>query len=306
MRLDDFLTQAEPGIIPGDDRHQRLITASKVSACVVPSRSPYESFDSLYRQLAGLVPKKQIDESLAERGHMLEPAMADWFQYRHPDFVVVDPHKPVPLTWFVGDDFAATPDRILTDDSGEVVGLLEVKTAMRSDGWGEDDSSDIPAHYFDQCQWQMFCTGLNVVHVVALIAMSYHEYVVTRDDEHIAELAASAQVMLQAVRSGVAPLSDPAHKATYQAVRDEHPQITGEVVVLDFETVTGFLRALEKERVVKAQVAAAKARVADAMGNAGTAVFGEFEIAKRQAKKSGSPFVTKAKGAPALCELEVW
>lgn len=306
MLLSDFLAQAEPGISPGDDRHQRLITASKVSACVVPSRSPYESFDSLYRQLAGLVPKKQIDESLAERGHMLEPAMADWFQYRHPEWVVVDPHEPEPLTWFHGDDFAATPDRILTDKDGEVIGLLEVKTALRPDGWGEDDSSDIPAHYYDQCQWQMFCTGLDVVHVVALVAMSYHEFVVTRDDAHIAELVASAQVMLKAIRSGVAPLSDPVHKATYQAVRDEHPEITDEVAVLDFETATGFIRALEKERLVKAQVAAAKARVADAMGNAGLAVFDVYEIAKRQARRSGSPYVTRAKGAPALCELEVW
>ena len=149
MLLDDFIGTGNAGILPGDPVHQRLITASKISACCVPSRSPYESFDSLYRQLAGLVPKKEIDPDLAERGHRLEPFMADWFADKHPEFEVVDPHVDSPMTWFVSDRFAATPDRLLVQD-GEVVGLLEVKTAARSEGWGIDGSADIPVHYYDQ------------------------------------------------------------------------------------------------------------------------------------------------------------
>lgn len=306
MILNDFMSKAVSGIAPGDARHQKLITASKISACTVPSRSPYESFDSLHRQLAGLVPKKEIDPALAEFGHRAEPMVAQWYQDKRPDILVFDPHLSEPMTWFNGEFFAATPDRILVTPEGAVDGLLEIKTAFHADGWGEEGTNEIPPHYYDQCQWQMFCTGVDVVYVAALIVRDFKGFVVRRDDEHIKMLRDSAEYMLGCLESEKPNLRDAAHRATYQALRAEHPLIDDSVATLDFEVARDYLRASEQVVAANVLLDAAKSRVAEQMGTAKEAVFGEFTVAVRQARGQGKPFVTKARRAPKLSELEVW
>lgn len=301
MRYMALLRKATKGIKPGDPVHQKLMTASKVSAAVKPSRSPYDAYFSLWHRIAGTIPAKQIDPLLAERGHALEPAVANWYQMRHPEVNVRDPHQSTPRTWLYEQDkrMAATPDRII-EQGGEVIALLEVKTANNGDEWGAEHTDEIPPHYYDQCQWQMMCIGADVVHVAALVNMSYREYTVHRNEAHIGMLYNAAFELLGSVEAGAQPdISEPGNMAVYEAVRELHPEIDPDGVVnLSLTTARDYLQALEDEARAKAEVTAAKTRLMDAMGDCKTAIYCGHTIATRTAKGMGKPYLLKSRKAP--------
>ena len=71
---------------PGTAEWRTLLTASKIPA--VMGTSPWSSRFTLWHEMAGTFTPEPINPAVLERGHILEPAVAAWFQAQHPEWVV--------------------------------------------------------------------------------------------------------------------------------------------------------------------------------------------------------------------------
>jgi putative phage-type endonuclease len=221
------------------------IGASEISA--VLGISPWESPFSLYhRKVHGW----DLDLSAEmEWGTRLEPAVIDKFADTHPEFRVVNDGL------VVGDPewMLATPDRMLymaddTDVTRYPVGLLEVKTAHRADGWGDTGTDDIPVYYRAQVQWQMAVTGLHWAYVAVLIGGSdYREYLIARDDKDIRVMVEAGRRFMARVAAGDAPPLDD-HTATLTVVKQLHPDLDDAEVTVSDRIAAGYARACDMAR----------------------------------------------------------
>lgn len=288
------------GITPGDDTHKRLMTASKISAAFIPSRSPYESYYSLWWKTAGVLDPVPPNPEVLERGHILEPAVAAWFAARHPQLNIRDPKSKV---WFYDRErgYGATPDRYL-EQGGQVVALLEIKTALGKDGWGEPDTDQVPPHYFDQVQWQMLCTGVPTAYVAVLwgTGFSFAEYKVDADPAWQRNLLEVADNLAGAVVRGEQPDPvDPAHIATYEAVRELHPEIDGSAVEVPAQVIADYLEAVAAKKTAEKDERAAKTLLLDAMGTAKYATVNGEKYATRTARNGGTPYPQPVRGKTA-------
>lgn len=288
------------GITPGDDTHKRLMTASKISAAFIPSRSPYESYYSIWHKMAGTIDPVPPNEEVLERGHILEPAVSNWFASHHPELNVRDPHSKV---WFYDRErgYGATPDRYL-EQGGYVVGLLEIKTAQYKDGWGEPGTDQIPPHYYDQVQWQMLCTGVPVTYVAVLWGQgfSFSEFKVEACKEWQDELLRVADRLTASIKEDSKPsLVDDDHMATYEAVRELHPEIDGSTVEVPAELVRAYYEAVEAKKAAEIAERAAKTHILDFMGYAKTGTVEGEKFVTRTARNGGPPYLQAVRGKTA-------
>lgn len=288
------------GITPGDDTHKRLMTASKISAAFIPSRSPYESYYSIWHKMAGTIDPVPPNEEVLERGHILEPAVSNWFASHHPELNVRDPHSKV---WFYDRErgYGATPDRYL-EQGGYVVGLLEIKTAQYKDGWGEPGTDQIPPHYYDQVQWQMLCTGVPVTYVAVLWGQgfSFSEFKVEACKEWQDELLRVADRLTASIKEDSKPsLVDDDHMATYEAVRELHPEIDGSTVEVPAEMVRAYYEAVEAKKAAEIAERAAKTHILDFMGYAKTGEVDGEKFVTRTARNGGTPYLQAVRGKTA-------
>lgn len=287
------------GITPGDDTHKRLMTASKISAAFIPSRSPYESYYSLWHKMAGTIDPLPPNEEVLERGHMLEPAVAWWFAARHRELNVRNPKNKV---WFYDRErgYGATPDRYL-EQGGYVVGLLEIKTSTSPDGWGEPGTDQIPAHYYDQVQWQMLCTGVPVTYVARLGSrFTYDEYKVEANRAWQNTMLKAANRLTESIKTDSKPsLEDVEHTATYEAVRELHPEIDGSTVEVPAEMVRAYYEAVEAKKAAEIAERAAKTRILDVMGYAKTGTVEGEKFVTRTARNGGTPYLQAVRGKTA-------
>ena len=302
MRYRTLLRKGIKGITPGDETHNRMVTASKISATAIPSRSPYESYFSLWHKMAGTLPwgiDSEADQLVM--GNMQEPIIADWFAYKHPEFNVRDPKSRV---WIAPEHslIGATPDRII-EQGGDVVALLEIKHS-RSDGWGKPGTEEIPDHYYDQVQLQMHCTGVHKTYVQALVYGTPKEYMVQYAPEHAEALINGALSFLEALAVGEQPnITDPEHLATYEAVRALHDNVQDEQVELPANIAVAYLGACEHLETAKKEQAAAKTILLDAMGDSALATCAGHLIAKRSQNKNGVISLTNHKSRPKAAVL---
>ena len=231
------------------------------------------------------------------RGHYLEAGVAAWFADQHPDWTVRPggcwAHRDEPL-------FTASPDRELELPGGEVRGL-ELKTAADADEWGEPGTDEIPVGYKAQVQWQMLVRGTRITHVAVLSAyLEFREYVVEYDPENADLLATAAREFLDTLPGGPAeqrPNLD-SHAATYQAVRQMHPDIYDVDVELDADLAREFCLARAAKAAADSRATAAAAAVADVLGDGRRARFLNQTIAQRQAKGDGIPYLVAGRSLP--------
>lgn len=296
-RYRSLLYHGTQGPKPGTDVWRATMTASKVSATFVPSRSPYSSYFSLWHEMAGNL-SGTPDNEVLQRGRILEPAIAAWFQEQHPAWNVRSPKG----RWWVREDdtrMAATPDYII-EQGGDVLGLLECKSAQDMSGWGKPGSDEVPAHYADQCQWQMYCTGERRVYVAVIHGLTFREYVLDYNADRVAELVGSARAFLSTLEKGDQPsVGSEAHLSTYTAVRELHPQIDDDTVELTEDVATGYVKARVALKDAERAELAAKTRVAEAMGTAKIATFDGHPVAERRARGiEAKPFVQAVRKLP--------
>jgi len=270
---------------PGSAEWLKYMTASKIAAVV--GTSPYESRFSLWHRMHGdLEPQPQTD--VMTYGHYLEPVLLQWFADQHPELTVK------PGGWVQRDDWAgATPDGTFYHEGLAAGGLLQCKTSRLSWEW----ETGVPAGYYDQVQWEMWVAGEDVAYVVVDVAMEFREFPVERDNDRIEFLVTEARVFMDSLAAGVAPALDgSAH--TYQAIRSLHPEIDPESVEVPAELALRWLDAREQVADATEAEQLAKNEIADLMGNAQRAVWGETTLITRQARKGGTPYLVAARGLP--------
>lgn len=285
-----------PSVEPGSAEWLQRMSASKIAA--VLGLSPYESRFSLWHRMAGLVPPEEQTDEMS-RGHYLEPACATWFADQHPDWQVSPAGTFVHAT---DDKLAATPDRLVTCDTGEAR-LLECKTEGDADKWGAPGTDEVPIYYRAQGIWQMHVTGLRVCHFSVLTRyLVFAEYVVHYDPVDAQRMVDAAHGFLDTLPGGPKakrPDLD-AHSATYQVVRELNPQINGEDFDVPADLAWEFCGAQHQLKAAKAIEQAARSKLADAMGEHKRARFDDQTIADRRSKAGGTPYLQAASRLPAL------
>ncbi len=253
---------------PGSSEWLTRMSASKIAAVV--GLSPYESRFSLWHHMAGLTaPVDESDEM--RRGHYLEPAIAAWFADQYPTWRVDRTG-----TWIASDAGwqSANPDRLVTREDGTAT-LLQCKTDADVDAWGPAGTEEIPPGYRAQVMWEMLVTGARECHVAVLLSyLSFREYLITYDPAEAEQLVTAAAEFMASLPNGSAPrrpsLDD--HAATYQAVRELHPDIDGSDAPIAAELAIEYLASKADEKAAKARAQGATTAVLDAMGTAKTAL----------------------------------
>lgn len=286
--------RAIPPLEPGSPDWLRVMSASKIAAAV--GLSPYESRFSLWHRMAGMLPQPDLDPRLA-RGHYLEPGIRAWFADQHPDWTVLPGG-----CWAHPDEprFTASPDGrlALPADAGSCAEhrLLEIKTAADSDEWGPAGSDEIPVGYRCQLQWQMDVLGLEVAHVAVLLPfLEMREYVIAYDPDDAATLRTAGREFLDSLPDGPHPQRPDidTHDATYEAVRQLHPDIDRERdVELRADLALRYLAAEQALRRAKAEHQQAKSELLDAMGSARRALYLDRPIAMRKPARGGAVALT--------------
>lgn len=186
--------------LPGTPAWRKYLTASKISA--VMCTSPWQTRFQLWHEMAGNIEVTPPHPAVLDRGHRLEEPIARWLADRHPELRI---RNCGGRWWQVGTRYAATPDRLAVDRSNDHVhALVEIKTASNPAGWGTPGTDEIPPCYYDQVQWQMYCTGADRVIVAVLGArLEFAEYLVERDEARINQMVRTADEFMDSLEAGV-------------------------------------------------------------------------------------------------------
>jgi putative phage-type endonuclease len=277
-----------PRIEVGDPEWLRVMSASKIAA--VLGLSPWESRFSLYHRMRGAVGDDGNDNT--RRGHYLEPAIAAWFADQHPDWRIETTgtwlHHQRPWQ-------AATPDRLATLPDGEVE-LVELKSSAMVEDWGDPGTDQIPVYYRAQVIWQMDVLGLHRCHVAVILPfLEFRSFVVDYDETEAQVMRDAAITFLGDIEAGVRPGIDDS-SATYQVVRELHPDIDGDEIEIGRELADGYTLSCERLDFWKSEKQRFTSTITDAMGTARYATTGGNRVAMRVPGRGGkSPFLRPCK-----------
>lgn len=299
-----LVTSAVAGSPEWHAARRDTINGSEIAAIL--GISPYESAFALWHRKAGRLPEVEQTGEMYW-GLLLEDVIREEWNRRHRDDGVVAVrtglwrHRERP--WQGGNpDGLVWPTRADVDRCDPPVALLEVKTARHPQGWGEPGTDEIPVHYRAQALWYLDVFGVQVCHVAVLIAGSdYHEYRVVADAAEAEFMRGRAAAFLDTLARDEAPPLD-GHDATYQAVRELHPDIDPVTVELDRHVALGYLDALVAAKAAETEKRHRAARVIEAMGAAQHASWLGERIASRVAPKTEGqpPFLRAENGAADL------
>ncbi len=276
-----------------DARRGRIGGSSVAAVCGL---SKWQSPFSLWCEMNDMVqPDPQNDEQA--RGHFLEPGIADWFAWKHPELEVRHGGTYVHRD---RDYQLCNPDRLLYQ-GGRLVGGLECKTDVRAQqsGWGRAGTDEIPIYYRVQVIWYMDVFGFDRWHVALLDGnLSFREYVVPYDAALAAELRDAAEDFLASLYWGEAPELDD-HEATYATIRKLHPEIEEKAVVeVEQDLAIEFTEAHEGLQAAKKRWDKARSLMGDRMGRAQRAYFNGWHVANRASKGGGKPYVEASRTIP--------
>lgn len=273
-------------------RAQR-IGGSRIAAIL--GLSPWASPHSTWCEMAGLIEPSPATKQ-QDRGHYLEPAIAAWFADQHPEWRVFETG-----TWVHQNrgHHLANPDRLVGGDDIKASALLEIKTDADGSGWGQPGTDEIPLYYRTQVQWYMDVLGLQRAHAAVLTdRLNFAEYVVEYDPDDAAILRQAADEFLDSLLWGDMPELD-GHRATYEAVKRLHPDITPRQ---DFDVpddlAAEFLAASADEATAEKRLSQARTRLAAAMGTAWRARWSGHTLATRQSKGGGTPYLVVGRKLP--------
>jgi putative phage-type endonuclease len=265
----------------------RRATMNGSEIAAVMGISPYESAFSLWHRKAGNVGDVEQDDVMYW-GNRLEDVVREEFNQRNDRaFAPVGLFRHHARRWQGGG-----PDGIDGDE------LYEGKTARYDEGWGEPGSDEIPVHYRAQVLWYLDVFGYRRCHVAVLVAGSdYREYLVEASPDEAEAMRAKARAFLDTLDAGVPPPID-GHEATYEAVRELHPDIQPERVEIPAHIAVPYLQSLAAAQAATTEKRRCSALVVDAMGNAKDATYCGDVIARRQAKNTeGSiPYLVAERG----------
>lgn len=131
------------------------IGASEVAAIVGLHR--FMSQFELWAKIHELIPPKEGNDQ-TRRGHIIEPALRDWYAAHIGRPVVAGPaYQDQPFTRPDAPWQAARPDASYLVNDG--FRLVEIKTTNSWEHWGDDGTADVPPDYAVQVLWQQWVCG---------------------------------------------------------------------------------------------------------------------------------------------------
>lgn len=164
-----------------------------------------------------------------EWGHRAEPMIAAAIMDHHGwklDKVPTLAHAVYPF-------LIASPDRVNQDDE-----IVEIKTSMRSEGWGEPETADVPQHIWVQVQHQLEVAGRETGWVFALIAGNdFRRYRVPRDADYLPTVINPLAEFWQRVEERRPPEPDWGHESTLAALNRLYEPKPGTFKVLESEAL---------------------------------------------------------------------
>jgi putative phage-type endonuclease len=259
------------------------ITGSRIAA--VCGLSPWESPFSLWHRMMGIAPEQPVTD-LMHWGTKLEPVILSEYADRRAHVghqLVIKPgiYRHHERTW-----------QMVTTDAIDGDRIVEVKYAPVTEGWGDEGTDEIPVYYRCQVQWQMDVFGFEQATVATFFGgrSEYREYTVDRDPADIAVLLEKAVAFLASINGGDRPDID-GHAATYQVVREMHPDIDDVRCDLPNDVAGRYLAALTWLDAAQTAKQAAVSEVLDTMGRARRAFHKGQQIAMRIPHKTAPPFL---------------
>lgn len=296
-----------PPLRPGSPEWLRTISASKIPAIL--GISPWQSRFALWHLMAGNT-EPWAGNKTTERGTFLESAVHNWFVSQHEDLNVypgASYSHPDHSDWTAAPDGMAEVPPLDGAMHGDLYGI-EIKTSQYSDGWGKPGTAEIPPYYLAQVAWQMIVTGLERVYVPVLFGQpfEFREYVVNYADVEldIPVIIAAVEDFQTSLREGQQPDID-GSSATYQTIKELHPEIDGEKIDIPEDLGSGFLKAKATADQAAAAADEYKNLIADFMGTAKTARLWDQPLFNRQSKAGGTPYLVIARTLPTPKETEV-
>lgn len=296
----------QPGYVePGTPEWLQCITPSKVAAILGVSRweSPYR----LWHRMKGLLPPEG-PKDIFDIGHDWEPAAANRWRRRNEGWRISSGEVQ-----FVGTDavsgfpYIATLDR--RGSRGKHRRVVEFKTARRMEDWGDDFTDECPEDYAAQCVAQMMFTGWTAFPAHLLVLGPYfndHLYEIPYRHEVALWIREECRKFWVSLDSDTPPALDDS-VATYECVRELHPDIDGTTVAVDPDLGIAIHNANDDLNDAKKKLLGLKSKLLDAMGSAESAVIGDpldpkkhLKVAKRGPHASGSVALNLARTHPAV------
>lgn len=263
---------------------------SEIAAVV--GLSPFESrFGLFHRKHGDLGPVEETPEMYW--GKVFEPIIRNEFENRNDWYVRPTPglYRHPDREWHI-----ANTDALLYEDFGRGLdhpdAVLECKLSMFGDGWGDDGTDQVPPHVRCQGIWYCDVFRTEAAHVAVLIAsgLDFRTYEIRYDPEEAEQLRTAGALFLEQIAQGIRPDIDD-HGATYQAIKELHPDIDGQIVEVDGGLACRFARARRVLGAAKAAEQQVRSELADTMGEAKKAVWDGHTIATRQTRNDGIPYL---------------
>jgi putative phage-type endonuclease len=276
----------EPGSADWHEARADGIGGSEIGT--IMGLNPYESAYSLFLKKTGQIPTPQLDSFAVWRGSAYEAPLLEYFAIQHPELELFrtgtysDAINPV---------LHANPDALARDRNTGEWWVIEVKTARSY--W----ESGIPPHYAAQVTHYMDVLGIPRAYVIGDVGSTWFESVMLLDGFRADVQRNRALEFWSGVLKCIQPEWD-GSQATYEAVRQLHPEIDDTEVEIDGAHRLPLAQAaydLALENLNRE-----KSELLSLMGRAKYAYVeheGErFRVASRQAKKGGTPFLVVSKG----------
>lgn len=284
-----------PTFVPGSAEwaDQRRLSVGGSEIAPLLGLGKWESRFSLWHRKQGLL-EPQGDNPEMEWGRLLEPVIIAKYAAAHPEITVTrgQTYTRSDRPWQI-----ASPDAEQEWPDG-LSRPIEVKTARDDLGWGEPGTDEIPVYYRAQVIWYLDVLGQDWCDVAVLIAGSdYREYRVQYDAAEAALMRAEAEAFIETLNTGERPRIDE-HSATYQAVKELHPDIEPIDVELPADLAKSYCTARQAAKAAKAEEQRQTSLVADVLGNGRRATFLGDTIATRQARGNGTPYLVAGRNLP--------
>lgn len=274
-------------LTPGSEAWTRLVTASKVAAIFGVANPNYSSARALWHEMRGDVPWVESDPTPEqERGHLLEPAVIEWWRRRHPEYTHLDEQHVAArddLPWAI-----ATPDGLATGPVAPPA-VVEAKSVGRlDDEWGEPGTDQVPPRYLLQVFFQMLMTGARIAYVPRLGPfLDFEEFVVEYDEAVAAAVIERCHDFYLSLSGDVPPPMD-GSPATFAVIRRMYDDLNPDQTVdLDPQLARAFVETNLAEKAATAERRRVVGLVREAMGTARIAKCGDVPVARRQGARGG-------------------
>lgn len=277
-----YLGTAESGTQEWHDLRSRGIGGSDIGT--IMGLNPWESAFGLWAKRTGQIPDPPIDNWAVRFGKAFERPILEMWADANPDWdiLLLGTYQHPKFDYML-----ANPDAIaLNRETGEYI-ILEVKTARAH--W-----DGVPPAYHSQVMHYLDVFNLQRAFIIGVAGWDWQEHEILRDDFEIEVQRNEAKRFWDHLQAHVQPAWD-GSKATYETVRQLHPDIEEEEVELGTLGSRLLVAQTDVDRYTE-DLNMLKSQVLDRMGSAKYGLWNGKRIVSRQARGNGVPWLVIRKG----------